>query len=671
MTIWLPVMLLVSSVALTGMCFGNKERRGICRVFVSGGCIGALLTYLLWRFDSVVTSVGDVAPAAIAFSVILLILETINGIDHGVYLLIKSRKADRSSQANHMEADLRSRDPTTLPSVDIMITTYSEDWNILEKTIEGAKNIDYPHKNIWVLDDTRRQWLKERCGQEGIGYITRADNRGKKAGNQNNGLRQTNAPFILQLDADFVPMPGILIRTIGFFSDPKIAIVQTPQSYLNCEPFRWNLGLERAMSDEAQAFYYDDQASRDAWGVSFFCGTSAVIRRAALESIGGIPQECDTEDIFTSVILLASGWRTICLPEPLSIGVAPTNLAALIKQRTRWCHGNLKMLFLKRGPLRCAGLTLFQRWAFSSPHWVAGNLAQVFYAVATGLAWFSINLFPPVPPLDALFLPITFFATICAADWWFQRGVVLPVLKQAHNLFNAFIALPTALATLAAPRREMGWKITATVTSEGRQAYWQTLGPAAFLIAFILSGMLFTMTNGSSPDRAPLFAVALLFWTAWQLTMLTLVALASFDRPRQPDEDTITVDWPAVVHLGGKSWRGTASVVSLSQISLTFREGEPDGLDGRTGLIDLADIGRIAAHFSQEVSSGQLQAKLRFFGGSSRKRLIGAIYRNAAHFVADRDPLTLILWRLIAPHHPPFVSDEAVRVRGLVAGKGH
>ena len=93
MTIWLPVMLLVSSVAVTGMCFGNKERRGICRVFVSGGCIGALLTYLLWRFDSVVVSFGDVAPAAIAFSVLLLILETVNGIDHGVYLLIKSRKA--------------------------------------------------------------------------------------------------------------------------------------------------------------------------------------------------------------------------------------------------------------------------------------------------------------------------------------------------------------------------------------------------------------------------------------------------------------------------------------------------------------------------------------------------------------------------------------------------
>ena len=182
--------------------------------------------------------------------------------------------------------------------------------------------------------------------------------------------------------------------------------------------------------------------------------------------------------------------------------------------------------------------------------------------------------------------------------------MVLPVLKQAHNLFNAFIALPTALATLATPRREIGWKITSSVTSEGRQVCWRTLGPAAFLITLIISGIVFTMTNGSSPDRAPLFAVALLFWTAWQLITLTLIVQASIERTRQPDEETILVDWPAVVHSSGKTWQGTATLVSLSQISLSIREGKPDGLDGQSCLIDLAGVGRIAAHFSQEVSSG-------------------------------------------------------------------
>jgi hypothetical protein len=113
-TIWLPVMLIVSSVALIGVFFGNRERRGKCRLLVSWGCIGAFLTYLLWRFDSLISANGELALAVLAFSILLLTLETINGIDYCVYLLIKSRKADRPSEANRMEADLRARDPTSL-----------------------------------------------------------------------------------------------------------------------------------------------------------------------------------------------------------------------------------------------------------------------------------------------------------------------------------------------------------------------------------------------------------------------------------------------------------------------------------------------------------------------------------------------------------------------------
>jgi hypothetical protein len=216
----------------------------------------------------------------------------------------------------------------------------------------------------------------------------------------------------------------------------------------------------------------------------------------------------------------------------------------------------------------------------------------------------------------------------------------------------------------------MGWKITSSVTSEGRQISWRILAPAAFLIALILGGILFTMIAGSSPDRTPLFAVALLFWTAWQLVTLTLVVQASIERPRQLDEETISVDWPAVVHSSGKTWRGSATSVSLSQISLTLRNEGPDSLDGRSGLIDLADVGRIAVHFSHEVSSGLLRARLRFFEAGSRQRLIRAIYQNVAHFVADRDPIMVILWRFVAPH-APFVSGEAVRARAFIPGTGH
>jgi len=89
-----------------------------------------------------------------------------------------------------------------------------------------------------------------------------------------------------------------------------------------------------------------------------------------------------------------------------------------------------------------------------------------------------------------------------------------------------------------------------------------------------------------------------------------------------------------------------------TNVLVTIHDGQPDGLVDRSGLIDIADIGQIAVDFSNEVSPGVLQAQFRSFEGSSRKRLLGAIYRNAAHFIADRDPLSVILWRLIAPRAP-------------------
>jgi hypothetical protein len=231
------------------------------------------------------------------------------------------------------------------------------------------------------------------------------------------------------------------------------------------------------------------------------------------------------------------------------------------------------------------------------------------------------------------------------------------VLKQAYNLFNAIVVLPTALITLAAPGRNVGWSITSSVTSQGRHVCWRTFAPAAILIALILAGFFVTMTNGSNPDRAPFFALALLFWTAWQLIMLALVALASIERPRQPEEETISVDWPAVVYSSEEAWRGTARQVSLSQISVTVSDGNFNKLEGRSGFIEIEDVGRIAATFSREASYCSVRATLGFLDASSRKRLIRAIYRNANHFVADRESLIVILRRLIAPQ-TTFGSSE-------------
>src|SRR5258707_8236237 len=122
-------------------------------------------------------------------------------------IVILFRSIDRSGQAD--AAQNRMEREGDFPPVDIFICTYDEPLEILEKSILTALPLDYPDATVWVLDDTRRKWLREYCAAVGARYVNRDNNRDPKAGNLNNGLAvtaaQTNAPIILGLEADFAP----------------------------------------------------------------------------------------------------------------------------------------------------------------------------------------------------------------------------------------------------------------------------------------------------------------------------------------------------------------------------------------------------------------------------------------------------------------------------------
>src|SRR5258706_3695697 len=139
-------------------------------------------------------------------------------------IVILFRNIDRSGQAD--TAQDRMEREGDFPAVDIFICTYDEPLEILEKSILTALPLGYPDATVWVLDDTRRKWLREYCAAAGARYVTRDSNRHAKAGNLNNGLpgtaAQTNAPIILVLDADFSPRPDFLKRTVGLLSNPDV-----------------------------------------------------------------------------------------------------------------------------------------------------------------------------------------------------------------------------------------------------------------------------------------------------------------------------------------------------------------------------------------------------------------------------------------------------------------
>lgn len=182
---------------------------------------------------------------------------------------------------------LRERgEPPTPPedaTVDIFITTYNEPLDLVRGTAEAAIRIRYPHRT-WILDDGNRPAMKELADELGIGWISRSPDwvgmpRHAKAGNLNNALEVTDGEFLLILDADQVPDPEILHRTLGYFTDDQVALVQTPQYFVNVPE-------SDPLGSQAPLFYGPIQQGKDGWNAAFFCGSNAVIRREALMQVG-------------------------------------------------------------------------------------------------------------------------------------------------------------------------------------------------------------------------------------------------------------------------------------------------------------------------------------------------------------------------------------------------
>jgi cellulose synthase (UDP-forming) len=244
----------------------RRLRLWAIRVLVLGSALLSL-HYLTWRWTSSVA--WDVWWIAVP----LVLAETYSVLDGWLFGLTVWRLRERPA----------APPPPEGATVDVFITTYDEPVDLVMATARAAKGIRWPHET-WVLDDGAREEVRAACEAEGIGYVTRSADwtdrpRHAKAGNLNNALFATSGEHLLILDADQVPHPAILERTLGWFRDPRVALVQTPQHFVNV-PEADPLG------SQAPLFYGPIQQGKDGWNAAFFCGSNAVLRREALMQLG-------------------------------------------------------------------------------------------------------------------------------------------------------------------------------------------------------------------------------------------------------------------------------------------------------------------------------------------------------------------------------------------------
>jgi len=257
-------------------------------------------------------------------------------------------------------------DPDLWPAIDLLIPTYNEPLSVVKYTALAAMNIDWPADklNVYILDDGRREEFRKFSEEAGIGYMTRDDNEHAKAGNINRALTRLDAPYVAIFDCDHVPTRSFLQITLGWFlRDSRLGMLQTPHHFYSPDPFERNLDQFRMIPNEGEFFYGVVQDGNDFWNATFFCGSCAVLRRSALDEVGGIAVETVTEDAHTSLRMQASGWNTAYINIPQAAGLATERLSGHVRQRIRWARGMVQIMRTDN-PLFARGLSVAQRLCY-------------------------------------------------------------------------------------------------------------------------------------------------------------------------------------------------------------------------------------------------------------------------------------------------------------------
>ena len=554
--------------------FLNREEK-YARAGVVGGITILMLRYLVWRVADTLPPAGltaDFIVGACFTSVEALML--VGSIPSLMYLArFKSRSADADANAPWL------LEQTPPPLVDVFICSYNENEDILTQTIVGAKAMTYPNFRIWICDDGRRDWLEALCGRLGCGYIKRADNAHAKAGNINNAIahvmaRPVQPQFISVLDADFVPFPQFLTRTMALMRDESVGVVQTPQHFRNPDPIQSNLGLSRVWPDEQRYFFDILLAGKDAWNAAFCCGTSSVIRLAPLLAMGGFPTDSVTEDLLVTVRLAERGYTTVYLNEALSIGLSPEGMREYVVQRSRWCLGFMQVFRGKSAPYKLSNrvplryrLMIFELFI----HWATAYLFRLMGLVIPALYFIGGIQAVRCNGLDAIiyFVPYIVFQTIATA--WLTKGSVLPLLTDIGQVLTAKEIVRSVFVGMVRPN---GHKFQVTAKGGDRTktfVQWPMLRFFLALFALNAAAIAWRFFVNAESHVNDADGVSL-FWCWYNFIVLGLACGVVVERPRLRDERYPTNEVVGVTVAGGATQSYVAVNIAIGGIKL---RGQP------------------------------------------------------------------------------------------------
>jgi len=235
-----------------------------------------------------------------------------------------------------------------LPRITVQLPVYNEMY-VVDRLLKSVSELDYPREllQVQLLDDSTddttgiaaTRVAELRAAGLDIEHVHRQDRSGFKAGALENGLSSCKGDFILILDADFVPTRDMLMKTVHYFTDPKIGMIQTRWGHLN---------RTYSLLTRVQAMFLDghlllEQTARSRSGRFFnFNGTAGLWRRTCIEDAGGWQHDTLTEDLDLSYRAQLNGWRFIFLADLVTPAELPVDMNGFKSQQHRWTKGSIQ-----------------------------------------------------------------------------------------------------------------------------------------------------------------------------------------------------------------------------------------------------------------------------------------------------------------------------------------
>ena len=485
-------------------------------------------------------------------------------------------------------------DRSLWPHVDIFITTYNEPLSVIRPTLFAALNQDWPADklHVYVLDDGSRPEFERFALEAGAGYIRRTEHRHAKAGNINHALSVTGGELIAIFDCDHVPAADFLRQTAGWLiRRPNVALVQTPHHFYSPDPFQKNWHLDRKLPGENSLFHDFIQKGNDTWNATMFCGSNALIRRSALEEIGGIAVETVTEDAHTSLKLTRRGWSSVYLDQPLAAGLSTETLASHVGQRIRWARGMVQ-IFRVDNPMLGRGLSLPQRLCYLNAmmHFFHGLPRLVFLLAPLPYMFADIYvIYATAATVFAYVIPHMVHSAI--TGYMLQRGRRIPFLGAVYEtVLSWYILLPTTVALFAPSRGKFN------VTSKGevigrRYLDWGIAKPFLVLIALNAAGLVLALWRGLTGPGAEAMSLAInTGWISYNLLLLGAALAAAIEERQTLRFPRVPLEVPVRVRgEDGRSFVTQTTQFSQQELALRVPSAElGETAPGRTLEVELS-----------------------------------------------------------------------------------